>query len=118
MEIDSTLWAVLTGAVIPFISPLFSQWQWSAKKRQIFVLILSLVAGIINALISGEINSIPLVFGSVVAVYESLNKTGIFSKIEEATSITTVVDEAPTPPENYLAGGSDKELKSSMKTEE
>lgn len=114
MEIDSTMWAVLTGMVIPFISPLFSQWKWSSNKRQLFVFIISIVSGIVNALISGEITSIPVVLGSVVAVYQSLNKTGIFEKIENATSITTVVDEVPTPPEDYKAGGSDKEIQKAI----
>lgn len=105
MELDPSVSSIITGIVIPFVLPLLMQTKWSSKTKALITFAVAIAAGIVNAVISGNSTDIAVVLMSVVAVYQSLNKTGVFNTISEATDIKPAeVDEVPTPPEDYKAG--------------
>lgn len=105
MELDPAVSSIITGIVIPFVLPLIMQSHWSSKTKALITFVVAIAGGIVNALISGNATDIAVVLMSVVAVYQSLNKTGVFNTISEATDIKQPeVDEVPNPPEDYRAG--------------
>lgn len=105
MELDPSVSSIITGIIIPFVLPLLMQTKWSSKTKALITFAVAIIAGVVNAFISGNSTDIAVVLMSVVAVYQSLNKTGVFNTISEATDFKpTTVDEVPNPPEDYKAG--------------
>lgn len=104
MELNASVSAVVTGVIIPFILPLIMQSKWSSKTKSLVTLGIALVAGVINTILTGQGADIATVLTGTVVVYQSLNKTGIFDTISEATDFNKDKDSVPTPPEGYKAG--------------
>ena len=105
MELDPSVNSIITGIIIPFVLPMLTQTKWSSKTKALITFVVAIIAGIINAAISGNATDIAVVLMSVVTVYQSLNKTGVFDTISEATDFKeTEVDEVPNPPKDYKAG--------------
>lgn len=84
---------ILLGFITTFIVPLISQSKFSSKARQLIAMGLSIAAGFISVAISGQW-SVGNVVGSVMlsivasqSFYQSLNKTGVFGAIEQATDV-------------------------------
>lgn len=108
MDLNASVSAVVTGVVIPFVMPLIMQSHWSSRVKSLVTLGIALVAGVVNTLITGQNADIIAVLTSTVVVYQSLNKTGVFDTISQATDITPKLDEVPTPAEDYQAGTEEK----------
>ena len=104
MELNASVSALVTGIIIPFVLPLIMQTKWSSKVKSLVTLGLALLAGLINAAITGQVADIATVLTGTVVVYQSLNKTGVFTAISEATDFNKTQDEVPTPPTDYKAG--------------
>lgn len=105
MELDPSVSSIITGIIIPFVLPLLMQTKWSSKTKSLITFAVAIIAGVVNAIISGNSTDIAVVLMSVVTVYQSLNKTGVFNTISEATDIKSKkVDAVPNPPEDYKAG--------------
>ena len=105
MELDPAVSSIITGIIIPFALPLLMQTHWSSKTKALITFFVAIAAGVVNAIISGNATDIAVVLMSVTAVYQSLNKTGVFNTISEATDFTSPeVDQLPTPPKDYKAG--------------
>ena len=84
---------ILLGFITTFIVPLISQSKFSSKTRQLIAMSLSIVAGFISVAISGQwsvsnvVSSVMLAIVASQSFYQSLNKTGIFGAIEQATDV-------------------------------
>lgn len=108
MELNASVSAVITGIIIPFVLPLIMQSHWSSRAKSLITLGIAVIAGVINATITGQAFDIAMVLSSVVVVYQSLNKTGVFDAISSVTDITPKIDEVPKPTDGYQANMEEK----------
>lgn len=108
MNLDASVSAIITGIIIPFVMPLILQSRWSSRVKSLVTLGIALAAGIVNTIITGQNADVIAVLTATVVVYQSLNKTGVFDTISNATDITIKQDEVPTPPQGYQANTEEK----------
>lgn len=108
MNLDASVSAIITGIIIPFVMPLILQSRWSSRVKALVTLGIALAAGVINTIVTGQNADVIAVLTATVVVYQSLNKTGVFDTISNATDITPKLDEVPTPTGDYQANTEEK----------
>ncbi len=97
MDADITITSIVVGSLLPNLIAIIVQPRWRSEARGLATFAICVVAGLLIALLQGQIGSGQDVATSVVAVlitsqvlYQTLwRPSGIAPAIEKATSTTT-----------------------------